>query len=109
MVAGKIMEWLTPEEWEGYLGFMGYACVHKALDTSGVVKLAESLASTRASERRKQALLEEAQQFIQDDISGMPFDADQVKELENRGKKIYKAIAAEQAGEEGVNGVEAVP
>lgn len=55
----EIKQWLTAEEWEEYLGFMGYACVHKALDTSGVDRLIESLAATRQRSEQRRVLMAE--------------------------------------------------
>lgn len=64
------------------------------------IEALESLAASRASEARKKKLLEKAKQYIQDDISGMPFDEEQVRQLEQRGKDIYAALAAELEGGE---------
>ena len=44
-------------------------------------------------------LMEKAKQYIEDDLSGMPFDDDQVKELEARGKRIYTELAQAIKGE----------
>lgn len=43
-------------------------------------------------------LMAEAKQYIEDDLSGMPFDEEQAKQLEDRGKEIYDKLAKQIDG-----------
>jgi hypothetical protein len=84
---------LTKKEWEDYLGLMGYACVHKTLDTSGVDRLLESLAACRA-------LLEDARDtFIWcSGSSDFALDGQAGKYWQKTVLPLIDAIAAQLAG-----------
>ena len=91
----NIAKWLTPEEkgiYQAHLDYFSDLNEHperpQAFTDAIAVsqKFLKSLAACRA-------LMEEAKQYIEDDLSGMPFDDDQVKELEERGKAIYEKLA----------------
>jgi hypothetical protein len=57
----NVKKWLTKSQWEDYVALMGYACVHKALDTSGLERLVAELAACRELSEQRRVLMEKHQ------------------------------------------------
>lgn len=76
-------EWLSVEEWELYRECLKWKDMYGRESTRIAL---ESLAEQRE-------LMSESKQYIEDDLSGMPFDEEQAKQLNGRGQEIYGELA----------------